>query len=445
METGVSFILAAMLAAPFLLLLFAVGCSSKLVAYRDIHVDTSTDQMDVGGVDPNVIQMPSPRGLARQCTQGAYGVWSHSYPSTLHDLDLDTSNVSDEEVYAPVAGIARVHTESATENFGYHVNIDLGDGTYVVLAHLKEIFVEDGEPVAVGEMIGYEGCTGACTGDHIHIGLHRGDAGQMAQFGASIPASYFAGDDTAAGEAEDILGDDFVCGRVSLGDPVNGHFYRSALPVPVSHPDGTLVKTPDDPKVYRLDDRAIRWITNEEVFASYGYDFRDVVLISDEERNAYGVGADLDEFGLVDAVEDEQGQLWLVVAPRERADRYRIAVRETAWMAVLASWGLDYSEDNPVPVVSADHAYLHDWPIAAGNAKFRDGSLVKEVSTSTVYVISDAIALPIKNETAYELAGFQERNVLTVADGQVEEVEGDTGDCATGVHCLDEAAITLGQ
>ncbi len=440
-----AFVLVAMLATPFPMLFFTVGCARLAPVSPDFVAEASADEPDeagVGGVDGTVLQLPWPMTLARLCTQGAYGTWSHSYPSTLHDLDFDTSNTEDEEVYAPVAGIARVHTESATANFGYHVNIDLGDGTYAVLGHLKDIFVFDGEEVAAGEFIGHEGCTGACTGDHIHLGLHRGDAAQMAEFGESIPASYFAGDDTAAGEGEDIFGDDFICGIASNGDPEDGHWYRSALPVPLAHPNGTLVQVPGDAKVYRLDDGALRWIVDETVFTSYGYRFSDVVLIADEEGNCYEAGSSIDELGLVDAAYDPSGQLWLVVAPEDRPDRYRIEVLHAGWMGVLASWGLSYSEDYPPPTVASDNPYLVDWPIAAGHAPFRDGALVKEATTSDVYVIADGVAMPIKDWDTLLLAGFYGRNIQTVADGQVAEVQGEVGDCANDDRCFDQESVT---
>ena len=373
-------VLAAMLAAPVFLALFATGCSSRLLPLRDTATSGESEEtveVDVGGATSDAMPLPWPAGVARRCTQGAYGSWSHSSRSTLHDLDFDTSNVRDEEVYAPVRGIARVHEESATANFGYHVNIDLGDGMYVVIAHLKELFVDDGEEVVPGQLIGYEGCTGSCTGDHLHVGLHRGDAGQKAEFGESIPASYFAGDDTAEGEVEDLLGDAFVCGLFSLGDAEDGHLYRSLLRTPLHHPDGTLVKTPDEPEVYLVEHGSLRWIVNEETFYGYGWNFEDVVLIADEEGNCYEQGSDINQLGLVDT-----------------------------------GFG------------------------------FREGSLVREESKSDVYVIVNGIAEPIIDWDTYLLAGFGGRDILVVLDGQVEAVQGAVGDCATGVHCLDTAAIT---
>lgn len=217
------------------------------------------------------------------CTQGANGSYSHQGPATRHDIDLDTSNTADEELYAPVAGTARVHTESAGVNFGYHVNIDLGDGTYVILAHLSRIFITDGEEVTAGSLLGYEGCTGFCNGDHVHIGLHSGDASLKGDRGVSIPVSYEVKN---ADSSMVIAGDHFTCGGGGVGQT-----YFSNMPVAMWHPNGTLVKLPNDPKVYLVQDGTARWIVDEDVYHALGYEtFDDVVIISDEELACLGTG-----------------------------------------------------------------------------------------------------------------------------------------------------------
>jgi hypothetical protein len=239
------------------------------------------------------LQLPFARGVEKMCSQGARGSHSHSSTSTLYDIDLDTSNDSCEELYAPVSGIVRVHMESAASGFGYHVNIDLGNGTYVVLGHLSEIFVSDGDEVVVGELLGYEGNTGSSTGDHVHIGLHQGDAGQTAEHGVSIPTFYFASNQSTGEGASNIASEDFSCGIASEGDPRDGDYYGSQLATALWHPDGTLVKEPDNDRVYVIDDGRARWIENEEVFWGMGYSFGELALVSREELACLGAGEDI--------------------------------------------------------------------------------------------------------------------------------------------------------
>jgi len=164
--------------------------------------------------------------------------------STYFDLDLDTSNWENEELYAPVSGVAYTHN-NASSGFGRHINIDLGDGTFVLVAHMDEIFIENGTQVAAGQLIGYEGCTGSCNGDHVHLGLHEGSASEDAVSSLSIEAVYWVANASDRGSPELLRSADFECGLASAGDTRDGDFYASDLPVVRWHPDGTLVKSFD--------------------------------------------------------------------------------------------------------------------------------------------------------------------------------------------------------
>ena len=315
-----------------------------------------------GGGGEIVLEIPVRHGRELMCVQGVGGSFSHSDDATRFDIDLDTSNSIDEEVYAPVTGVARVHTESASSGFGYHINIDLGNEVYAVVGHLSDVFISDGEEVAVGQMIGYEGCTGYCTGDHIHVGLHEGAASQTADHGVSIPALYRTSDSSHGGSVEHLDAEDFVCGIKSEGDPQDGHFYESALATNLWHPDGMLVKTPDNAKVYVIEGGKARWIASESVFWSHGYSFSDVVMISSDELACHGTGTNKDETGFVDALFDTEGQLWLLVGINSDPNHYRAPVRGEGWESVMASWGLDYGEGNWPETRGDSSGYFTGWP-----------------------------------------------------------------------------------
>jgi hypothetical protein len=385
------------------------------------------------GGDGIVLHLPLAAGVEKQCTQGAHGTFSHSSDSTKFDIDLDTSNSADEEIYAPIGGVAYVHMNSATSGFGYHVNIDVGDGKYAVIGHFSDIFVANGQEISVGQLLGYEGCTGNCSGDHVHVGLHEGNASQDAAQGESIEVSYLAADATNYGTPETISSEDFVCGLVSEGDPVQGHFYESALPVPMWHPNGTLVKTPGNARVYMLEDGETRWIQDESVFWSLNYDFDELTLISDEELDCYGQTASFDSETLINAVEDTSGQRWLVVGHDGDSNQYRQRVNETGWQEVLASWGLGSSSLSVSSSVSGS--------VVDGYAGLRNGTLVTEVSSSDVYAISGTDALPIYSWDVYLMMGFAQRTVMTVEDGLVRQLHS-VGSCSADVGCIDQDAVT---
>lgn len=418
------------------------GCEPLMVP-SDEGATASNHGDDQGGAGL-VLELPLRAGIEKMCTQGVGGTYSHSGTSTYYDLDLDTSNTEDEEIFAPVSGTARVHMESASSGFGYHVNIDLGDGTYVVIAHLAGIFVQDGDEVAAGSLIGYEGCTGNCDGDHVHIGLHQGDAGETADNGTSIPATYRAANQSDGTGMTTIDSEDFVCGIRSEGDPQDGDFYESDLVVNLWHPDGTLVKTPNNARVYVLEDGETRWIENERTFYGLEYEFSDVTLVSSAELECYGEGSDINGETLIDAAFDTEEQLWLIVGDASDSGRFRARVRGTGWEHVMASWGLTYDRSNEPDTYGDTSSYMTDWPPASGYVGMRDGTIVKESDASDVYVISGGYALPVKTWDVYLLMNHYSRDILVVDDGIVGELHL-VGNCATDQMCLDfEAVSTCG-
>ena len=52
---------------------------------------------------------------------------------------------------------------------GYYVVIQHDDGSQTLYAHLSDIYVVQGQYVEQGEAIGALGCTGYCTGTHLHF------------------------------------------------------------------------------------------------------------------------------------------------------------------------------------------------------------------------------------------------------------------------------------
>ncbi|MDG1949447.1 MAG: M23 family metallopeptidase [bacterium] len=415
------------------LLVILSGCGTEFIAIQTLRGD-------MGGAQ-RVLELPLALGAEHLCVQGAWGDYSHSGASTRYDLDLDTSNVIDEEVYAPAGGVVRVHDGNASSGFGYHVNIDLGDGTYVVIAHLSEIFLSDGDEVAAGQLIAYEGMTGYAQGDHIHLGLHQGDAGEDAANGVSIPVLYRVVNQTERGEVELLSSEDFVCGIRAQGDAQDGHFYQSQLPVTMWHPNGTLVKTPDNAQTYVLEQGRTRWIENESVFWSYNYSFQEVTLISDEELACYGEGQDLTLMTAIDAFFDAENQLWLVLGSEDGEMRVRHPVRGIGWEHVLRSWGLSYDRDHWPDTFGGTHAYVMEWEPSSRYIGLRDGTLVTEVDAPDLFVISDERALPVVNWESYLMLGFLDRSVLEVEDGTVGELHL-VGDCSSDQWCVDALAVT---
>jgi murein DD-endopeptidase MepM/ murein hydrolase activator NlpD len=59
------------------------------------------------------------------------------------------------------------------EGYGNVVLVDSGEGHSTLYAHLASIAVRGGEWVTAGQPVGIAGCTGSCTGTHLHFELHE--------------------------------------------------------------------------------------------------------------------------------------------------------------------------------------------------------------------------------------------------------------------------------
>lgn len=390
-------------------------------------------QEGVGGGQDNVtIDMPFDENYTAQCVQGANGSYSHMYTSTQYDADFDTPNNQRDPVYAPVDGMAYVHDGNRTSGFGEHINIDMDDGTYIILGHLDDIFVDNMSEVAAGQLLAFEGTTGASTGDHVHVGRHDGDASADGGEGTSIEGLSLNVMDTTMGGTATLATTALTC------DLSSGHYYASRLTTPRWHPNGSLVKTPDQSTVYLVDGGNLRAFVDEDSFWSRGYDFDEVALVSDEEVDCYGAGATIMGQNDITAVYDN-GAVWLVFA--NDSERQRVA--STGWQGVLKSWGVVAATYDDLPAADTVPSFADS--AEAGMARFRDGSLVSEATSSTVYVMSDGVAMPVETWDVYLLLGFENRMVIEVDDGVVDAVMGAVGDCATNAYCVSrDDVVTCG-
>ena len=88
-------------------------------------------------------------------------------------IDIDGFGRYGEPVVAAASGTV-VEASWHQYGLGLHVVIQHDDGSETVYAHLSETYVEIGQMVGQGEPVGAIGCTGYCTGDHLHFELHIG-------------------------------------------------------------------------------------------------------------------------------------------------------------------------------------------------------------------------------------------------------------------------------
>ena len=90
---------------------------------------------------------------------------------------IDIGSLRSLQVTAAAAGVVVAFGEPVGySGYGEIVAVDIGSGLTTIYAHLAQPLVEMGQAVWAGERIGIAGCTGWCTGTHLHFELRENGA-----------------------------------------------------------------------------------------------------------------------------------------------------------------------------------------------------------------------------------------------------------------------------
>jgi murein DD-endopeptidase MepM/ murein hydrolase activator NlpD len=89
-------------------------------------------------------------------------------------LGLDIGILQSLELRAAAAGtVTEVGYLDGYAGYGNVVVLDVGDGYSLLYAHLSSVGVVPGQWLDAGDPVGVAGCTGSCTGTHLHFELRR--------------------------------------------------------------------------------------------------------------------------------------------------------------------------------------------------------------------------------------------------------------------------------
>lgn len=85
---------------------------------------------------------------------------------------IDIGSLRSLEVRAAAPGVVEATGYSTGfDGYGNVVMVDLGAGIEALYAHLASVRIHVGDRVWGGELLGEAGCTGFCTGTHLHFEL----------------------------------------------------------------------------------------------------------------------------------------------------------------------------------------------------------------------------------------------------------------------------------
>ena len=89
-------------------------------------------------------------------------------------LGIDVGILRSLDVRAAASGtVTAAGWLTGYEGYGNVVTVDLGSGYTLLYAHLSVAEVVPGQWLAAGDAIGQAGCTGSCTGTHLHFELRE--------------------------------------------------------------------------------------------------------------------------------------------------------------------------------------------------------------------------------------------------------------------------------
>ena len=86
---------------------------------------------------------------------------------------VDITGTSSRNVYAIQSGTVKSAQTGWNSGAGTNVKIDHDGGYTSVYMHLSKYMVKPGDKVEKGQVIGIMGCTGSCTGTHLHLTIYK--------------------------------------------------------------------------------------------------------------------------------------------------------------------------------------------------------------------------------------------------------------------------------
>ena len=123
---------------------------------------------------PAAAHTDSGTGLVLQWPANGLVTRGFGYDGAEWHPGIDIGTLSSLEITAAGPGVVTATGYAqGFDGYGNIVLVDMGNGLEALYGHLSVIGVRVGEPVLVGQRLGLAGCTGWCTGTHLHFELRE--------------------------------------------------------------------------------------------------------------------------------------------------------------------------------------------------------------------------------------------------------------------------------
>ncbi|MGP8214236.1 MAG: M23 family metallopeptidase [Bacteroidia bacterium] len=144
------------------------------ILIREIYVQSkSYDELEKLAKNKAAMMscIPAIQPLDAKTSKGivsGFGWRIHPILKTMHfHTGVDFAASEGTPIYATGDGVVE-RADNTEEGYGNHVVINHGFGYETLYGHMSRMAVTVGQKVKRGQIIGYVGCTGLCSGDHVH-------------------------------------------------------------------------------------------------------------------------------------------------------------------------------------------------------------------------------------------------------------------------------------
>lgn len=142
----------------------------KQEEYEDIRAEILAAQAASPGYapvgPPPDTGAPSASGFIWPLNGGVTSGFGPRWGRMHNGIDID--GYSGQPIVASKAGRV-ISAGDGGDGYGTKVVLDHGGGFATLYAHMSRLGVSSGASVSQGQVVGYVGCTGSCTGDHLHF------------------------------------------------------------------------------------------------------------------------------------------------------------------------------------------------------------------------------------------------------------------------------------